>query len=442
MLRKALRPSLTVVGVLFLALVLRLAVVLWLSDTVPYTDYFYYHEAGRMQAEDWTFFLKRDTVEKFAKLNWWPPGYPVFLSAIYRLVGPDFRVAIFVQVLMGTLVCGLVYAIGRRAASHRAGLVAAALVVVNPTYVFTTNLVASENLFAVWLALGLWLAGRPANASGASAGQSPGLLRGQRATGVVFALGTLTRAVGLMLPVVTALWLRRHSPSRQAWRSACLGLLGAYALTLGPWTLRNALVTGSPVLVCFGGGLNFYFGHNDVQVGYREVSKTPMTGLGDTAAIDRMGLRLGLQNLAQNPLGFVTRGVRKIGALFASPGYALHANNAILVPDYKSDPSFEAEAKAILAKQRKKDAYLDGILTTLAAVHSYLLLAAALAACILWWRRLPGELRLSAWISIYWIAAHVVFWAQPRFRYPMEIPLSLLAGFALSRLGRRSAPQA
>jgi hypothetical protein len=70
-------------------------------------------------------------------------------------------------------------------------------------------------------------------------------------------------------------------------------------------------------------------------------------------------------------------------------------------------------------------------------VHSYFLLAAALVAVVGWRRRLPAELQLAAWVCLYWIAAHVVFWAQPRFRHPMELPLALLAGFALAQIAAR-----
>ena len=79
-------PTAPLAAVVLLALALRLAAVLWLSDTIPYSDYFYYHEAGRLQAKDWTFLLQRSTVQNYGKLNWWPPGYPVFLAAIYTLV--------------------------------------------------------------------------------------------------------------------------------------------------------------------------------------------------------------------------------------------------------------------------------------------------------------------------------------------------------------------
>ena len=49
-------------AVLLAAALVRTGAVLWLGDTIPYSDYFYYHEAGRMQAADWGFLFRHDTV--------------------------------------------------------------------------------------------------------------------------------------------------------------------------------------------------------------------------------------------------------------------------------------------------------------------------------------------------------------------------------------------
>jgi len=80
--------------------------------------------------------------------------------------------------------------------------------------------------------------------------------------------------------------------SRRAWRAPAAWLVAACALTIAPWTLRNALVAGSPALVCFGGGLNFYYGHNPQGTGYRPIEQTPMARLRTQADIDREGYRL------------------------------------------------------------------------------------------------------------------------------------------------------
>src|SRR5678815_5741837 len=146
-------------AVVIAACAVRLAAVLWLSDTVPFSDFLYYHEAGVLQAQDWRFFFQPESVTRHLEFNWWPPGYPMFLGAVYEFFGPDFRAAVFVQVLLGTATVALVLAIGTRALGRRGGLAAAWLVALDPTYVFATNLLASENLFVVWLAAGLYVTG-------------------------------------------------------------------------------------------------------------------------------------------------------------------------------------------------------------------------------------------------------------------------------------------
>lgn len=426
------------VAILAVALALRLGAVLWLADTVPYSDAAYYHLAAQKMAADWTFPFDQSQVEYYGKLGWWPPLYPAFLSVVYRLFGVDHRAAVFVQVLLGTLVVALVHRLAKRAAGPRAANAAAALVAVDPTYVFLTNILAAENLFVVWMCAGLWWAGEAWTSTSRRAAVLGGIALG---------LGALTRAIGLLVPVVVLVTAWRGATARRAWVARAAILAASAAFTIAPWTLRNALVAGSPALVCFGGGLNFYYGHNEQSTGYRPIEQTPMARLRTQADIDREGYRLGLATVARHPLGFISRGVDKVEALFGSANYAPHANSAILLPDgWQTDPVAGQKAAELRARQRAKNVYLDGLYTHLATAHTWLLIVGA-ALALLRWPRLPRELRLAAWICIAWIAAHIVFWAQPRFRYPMEIPLALLAGWTLTwlqRLRRRgtAAPRA
>jgi 4-amino-4-deoxy-L-arabinose transferase-like glycosyltransferase len=427
------RPLWGLAILLLLALGLRLGAVVWLADTAPYSDYFYYHEAGRFTAEDWWLWMDAERVQRLAKLSWWPPGYPMFLGLVYEIFGPDHRAVVFLQALLGAAVCGLVYATARRALDARLGFVCALLVAVNPTYVFTTNLIASENLFAFWLALALWLAVRSWHGR-----REPNLV------GVTLALAALTRGVGLVLLPIFALWI--HARTRRADSKAVspsprgrqvAWMLASFLLVLAPWSIRNALVVG-PTLVSYGGGLNFYYGHNEGLIGYRPIPETPMAGLRTARDVDRRAWELGLRHLASDPLAFFTRGAIKMRELFATPAYALNANTAIQLPDGsiqlltgRHDAS-EPEGPTVRARHRPKAAVLRGTFTDVARLHSWLLLGAALIALLLW-RRLTPELRFMAWLSLSWAAVHVVFWGQPRFRYPLEIPLALLASFTLVR---------
>lgn len=419
-----------IVAILLLAFGLRLAVVLWLADTVPFSDALYYHMAGEKIASNWGFFFDRSQVEYYGKFGWWPPMYPFALGAAYSLFGVNHRIVVFGQVLLGTVVCWLVYRLGRRCGGERVGLVAALLVAVDPTYIFMTNLLASENLFVLWLVLGLLLATR-----------APAQPRALAGAGALFGLGALTRAIGLLVPVVVALWSRARAATRLRWLTGATWMLAGCALVIVPWTLRNAVVAGSPALVCFGGGLNFYFGHNAAGIGYRDLAETPMAQLTTQAEIDRRGYRLGFEYIAAKPLAFFARAAQKTAALFGSPGYAPHGNSAILLPDgWQTDPVKGRIAAEMRARQRAKNRWLDGLFTRLAAAHSYILLAGAVGALLLW-RRLTAELRLMVYLCLGWIGAHAVFWAQPRFRYPMEILLSVLAAGALMAIPElRAAP--
>ncbi|UCE02632.1 MAG: glycosyltransferase family 39 protein [Candidatus Latescibacterota bacterium] len=415
--------------VLLLAFVLRLGAVVWLPHTVPYSDYLYYHEAGRLTAEDWGLWLDAERIRELTKLSWWPPGYPFFLGLVYEIAGPDHRAVVFLQVLIGTVVCALVLAIGQRAYDRRVGLASALLVAVNPTYIFTTNLIASENLFALWLSISIWLALRPWRGR-----REPFLL------GVVLALAALTRGVALLLLPLGLLWIRTRTraadepvATRLAWRPQAAWLLAGFLLLIAPWSVRNALVVG-PALVSHGGGVNFYFGHNEGPVGYRPIAETPMAGLRSVAEIDRRGWELGLRHIARDPLGFVRRGAVKVRELFASPAYALNANTAIQREGggvrLLGAQTAPADRNAAIAAARRKATALRGVWTDRAHSYARLLQILALIALVLW-RRLTPALRFIAWLSIGWVAAHVLFWAQPRFRYPLEIPLALLASFTL-----------
>jgi hypothetical protein len=243
----------------------------------------------------------------------------------------------------------------------------------------------------------------------------------------------------LLLPLFL-FWIRARTRAADdffathlGWRRQAAWLFAGFLLLIAPWSVRNVLVVG-PALVSHGGGVNFYFGHNEGPVGYRPIAETPMAGLRSAAEIDRRGWELGLKYVAQDPLGFVRRGALKVRELFASPAYALNANTTIQLPTggvlLLGPQTATADANAATAAARRKATALRGVWTDCAHLHARLLQILALIALLLW-RRLTPELRFMGWLSLGWVAAHILFWAQPRFRYPLEITLAVLASFTL-----------
>jgi hypothetical protein len=305
-------------------------------------------------------------------------------------------------------------------------------VALDPTYVFATNLLASENLFVVWLAAGLYATGgsfATEHAARALTTEAPKrTLRQAAMAGLAFALATLTRATGVLLAPVAALWLGRRGQRR-----AALVCCATFLVAMLPWTLRNARLTGTAAFVCFGAGFNFAIGHAGAPAGHPEAIDALLAAHDSAPELDRKGWAMGLAALRAQPFGFFERGVAKIGQLFAPPVWALHSNSAILLPDARSDPTLAPLAAAKRAQQAVKDRWLHGPWLVLATLHAYVLLVAALVACSFGWRQVPADLRLAAAIAACWVVVSVLFWAQPRFRYPMDVPMALLAGWAFDR---------
>lgn len=82
-----------------------------------------------------------------------PPGYPLFLRGVYTLFGPLNYTAVFVvQGLIGTLTVFLLYAVTKRVAGERAGLIAAGIAAVYPNLVLY-GLTTMTEIFGIILAV-------------------------------------------------------------------------------------------------------------------------------------------------------------------------------------------------------------------------------------------------------------------------------------------------
>ncbi len=146
-----------------------------------------------------------------------------------------------VSLLFGMMTVAAAWGIGwEMFGSQRGALTAAALVALQPQFVFISSVVSNDSAAAAFSAIALWLMMR--------------LLRRGVTAGNVLALGmsvgaaaaTKTSALPLLLPAVIVVgW--RTLPQR--WRAArSLLLLGVAAALVGlPWYLRNLLLYGDPL---------------------------------------------------------------------------------------------------------------------------------------------------------------------------------------------------
>jgi 4-amino-4-deoxy-L-arabinose transferase-like glycosyltransferase len=241
--------------IVLVALVLRLGFwigVLGFDSTGGGDEPDYHHFATTVAAGEG--FVDRDGRPSAVR----PPLYPLALGGLYAVLGPDPDVGRAFQVVLGAVVVLLVYALGSRLFSRRVGLLAAALAAVNPSLIYLSALLTTENLYLVLLLLILLLtARRPAT-------PQPGVVS-FAAAGIVGGLLCLTRPGGaafVLLGGLAALFLSGIRIGARSARAAVFVLLAA--LVVAPWSIRNQRAFGEFVPFTTQGGFNFYACNNEV----------------------------------------------------------------------------------------------------------------------------------------------------------------------------------
>lgn len=208
------------------------------------------------------------------------PLYPYLVSIVYRIAGATPWVVAALQHLIGALMVGLLYRLGRRVAGESVGVVAALLLAFYWVAVFFEG-----ELLIVTLASALGLAFLLALASGADAPRGRTRMALLGGAGLLLGLAAVARPNYLVLVPLALGWplyvarLGRGGEIHE--RTDASGAAGGRGsprvgrLRLGdtavivfgillpilPVTIRNVWVAGDPVLISAQGGLNLYVGN-------------------------------------------------------------------------------------------------------------------------------------------------------------------------------------
>ena len=192
-----------------------------------------------------------------------PPGYPWFLGAIYRIAGPDPRIAYAVQIVFSAVVVFLVGDAARRRFGARAGLLTSVLLAVSGTLAIYPSLLVSENLCLLGVAAiaRLLLPGYP----------KVGATRLLSCAAIVAVLAlTRTAMLLLALPLVAIPFLgaiRRTRSRSLALAALTLTVATAPVLT---YAWQRASRTGVFRLGSAADTQSFYFGNNPNATGRTE----------------------------------------------------------------------------------------------------------------------------------------------------------------------------
>ena len=247
------RGKLALVALFLLALALRLA---WIAYVDPsprdgrFDDSLWYDSSAQTIADGrgYIFFDGAPTAA-------WPVGYPAFLAAIYRVTDDSVLSAKVANAFLGALTVLGVYALGALVLGPRAGWAAALVLTFFPNQVLFSTLVMSEVLSAFLLLLVLLAVVH------LTLDRERARWWGVAVVGLLIGLAALVRGEFLLFFLVPVLpWRLVLGSWRRALSYTGVAFL-AMTLVLTPWTVRNAVRLGYPVVVSTGAMVNFLAGH-------------------------------------------------------------------------------------------------------------------------------------------------------------------------------------
>ena len=237
-----------------------------------------------------------------------PVGYPAFVSLIYFVTGiKPVAVKIVQAVLDSSIVFFLPTMVETQ--SEKARLLVGATWALFPPAILYPNTLMSETLFTVILVAAAWL-----------------FVHRSGLTGGRLLLGIVTGFLALIKPatiILLAGLIVADSVLTKSWRFALVAVAG-FAIVVLPWTIRNWMVVGEPVIAT-NSGVNLLIGNNpDANGSYTsKVALREADPSMDEGSRDRFAFRQAVAFIASHPGTFFVNGVKKYAHIVSSESYLL-----------------------------------------------------------------------------------------------------------------------
>lgn len=403
------------------------------------------------------------------------PLYPLFLAGSLLLARGDLHLAALPNIALSVATVYLVFRLTRALVGERPAPLAALLLAVLWTHATFASLYMSETLFTFLFTAGLLMV-----VEGVTTDSRRPVLPTPVAAGVLFGLAALTRSAVLPFLPVLALWLlgrqqatgnrqqaedagqgsginnrqpgatsqesgaRSQEPGAESHtappavgagrarssvvgrRSPVVGLLAvflfalSFCLTISPWTIRNYLAYGRPILIETGLSFNLWF-FNEPRESNNEIYET-LASIPNPAERADYATQRGLERLREDP-GVL---LRRMWPNWTAVWRVKPIEDRFLVESYNADVDFPLFAAALL---------LDDALYLL-------ILLAAIAGLVL--RRQPSEDGRRArpidpkWLAIGWVlcvaVTAVLTHGEARYRHFFFTALIPYAAWMLTRM--------
>ena len=353
-----------------------------------------------------------------------PPVYFIVLGIPQAILSPAAAVTavrVF-QALLGAATCYFAYRMARRLAGERAGLVAAGILAVHPTFILENAQIATETVFVCFIAAGLafYLDAL------ASARRNLALIA---LAGALLGAATLTRAVSLLFPLGLAFHLCMVYGLRGGLKRG-LALIAVYALVVSTWTVYNLARWDRFVLAGEGLPAFLYIGAAGWDTP-QELDRQIAEELGVTA--DEGGGRLDYLEAAENritgdPIGYVRYRLTDLAGAYLQPhsttlfpGESLRDLSLAWLRDDRSLSG--------LATLVQEDYFIPKLVLYVFHFGGLILGAVGMWITRRAWR---FSLPLIGYIA-YTTLVHLLLLALPRYLFPMLVLWWVFAGTALDK---------
>ncbi len=230
------------------------------------------------------------------------PLYPLFLAGSLWLTNGDLYRAALPNLLLSTTNIGLAYLLTRKLIGSGPARLAALISLLLWTNVTFASLYMAETLFTFLFSIALIISLYIPKTS------RPLLLAS--IAGLVYGLAALTRSAILPFIPITAIWIwiniPRSNPMNRSYQSQLVAqllpsllFLVATALTIAPWTIRNTLAYGRPILVETGLSYNLW-AFNEPKVELDTIHRT-LEAIPNPADRADFATAQGLEHLREDP---------------------------------------------------------------------------------------------------------------------------------------------
>ncbi len=359
-----------------------------------------------------------------------PPGYPAILALFYGIFGKTLIVARLLNCALATLTCVLTYAIGKKIYGARIGLIAAAILAFLPDDIGYASLTLSEATFSAAFTACIWLFQRW-NCENAP------LVR-WLVFGVLLGLAALIRGVALFWASVPALiWWLQPSTRRLGYsRTALIGL--GLVITIAPWTIRNQIQLGAPILIASDGPMALLIAHSPMADGSQSIEHWYLRAAHPNPNKDGSPLKeadaaradqaYAIRYMLTHPLHELQLIPLRLYHLFKDGHYSISFSTVSDV-----DPRTGA-ARTRLRQPHEYSGvarFADGVYFLLLALAAWGLVRALQSRNEFGW--------LVPMTLIFFLGIHgILFWGDPRFHAPFAPMLTILAASAIEGFYQRA----